>query len=643
METAGSDLKIAQRIGQILSEKKGENGTAASAAVIIDGELAAACCVGTQDGEESHPATAGDLYNVGSVSKVYCAMAVMKLVEAGKVTLDTPVCEYLPRFVMKDPRYTAITLRMCLNHSSGLPGTGGKNAFRTRWMDPSVFYDEYYDYLSKSKLKADPGAFSVYCNDGFTLAELVVAEVSGMSYTRFVQRYVTEPAGIVSACSGENNPASRTLIREKGKEPEYLMVVGAGGIASDMADCARFGYLFIDAKDVCTADSIREISARQGVTFLKDNFATLYGLGWDLVDFMDEKYDFGGSVLLKSGGTASFSTYLIVIKKYNLSAAMSATHDTKIDVLAALCELCCAALEERGIVTRKDQLVVRQPVPEEIRHRYSGVYLNATMALRIDIGADSMTVSQITSEGSTEILKDVPYDGTRFISGTPPFNAPFSFDEYDGQIYAVMEAAIGRNPIAQKMPDYPPLSGGWKKRVGKSYILTDGSPDDIAVRTGGCGITVAELEGSGLVFFESRLLDTAAFSPALPAGDDDTDMFLNAPGSTGSRDAFATWAFVKDGVEYLYDRGFTYIDTDALPELKKGAVKSERAQENKAFRISAGKKLSVTGADGAAVFMLDSKMVPRYNSLTDTEMPETVDGYLLFVNSGPMDAAVDFE
>lgn len=64
------------------------------------------------------------MYGIGSVSKVFGAAAVMKLVDEGKIDLDTPVVQYITDFKMKDERYKRITPRMLLNHSSGLRGTG---------------------------------------------------------------------------------------------------------------------------------------------------------------------------------------------------------------------------------------------------------------------------------------------------------------------------------------------------------------------------------------------------------------------------------------------------------------------------------------------------------------------------------------
>jgi len=103
-------------------------------------------------------------FNIGSISKIFTAAAVMQLVEAGKVDLDKPVVDYVPDFTMQDSRYKNITVRMLLNHSSGLPGTDIYNGFAAA-VDPD-FLANFMVYLANSNLKDDPGVVSVYCNDG---------------------------------------------------------------------------------------------------------------------------------------------------------------------------------------------------------------------------------------------------------------------------------------------------------------------------------------------------------------------------------------------------------------------------------------------------------------------------------------------
>ncbi|KAA2296767.1 beta-lactamase family protein, partial [Clostridioides difficile] len=57
----------------------------------------------------------------------------------------------------------------------------------------SYSHDTFLDQLADQNLKADPGAYSVYTNDGFTLAEILVERVSGMSFTAFIHKHFTEP------------------------------------------------------------------------------------------------------------------------------------------------------------------------------------------------------------------------------------------------------------------------------------------------------------------------------------------------------------------------------------------------------------------------------------------------------------------
>jgi CubicO group peptidase (beta-lactamase class C family) len=70
-----------------------------------DGEILLSDAVGYVDGTKQKPVTTNTLYNIGSVSKVVCAAAIMKLVDEGKVKLDDPVISYLPEFKMEDDRY----------------------------------------------------------------------------------------------------------------------------------------------------------------------------------------------------------------------------------------------------------------------------------------------------------------------------------------------------------------------------------------------------------------------------------------------------------------------------------------------------------------------------------------------------------
>ncbi|HBC31924.1 MAG TPA: penicillin-binding protein, partial [Clostridiales bacterium] len=74
-------------------------------------------------------------------------------------------------------------------------------------------HDELLLQLAKQPLKAAPGEFSVYCNDGFTLAEIVVEKVSGMSYSEFLKKNITEPLGMSNTYTPQDDFDRNRLVR----------------------------------------------------------------------------------------------------------------------------------------------------------------------------------------------------------------------------------------------------------------------------------------------------------------------------------------------------------------------------------------------------------------------------------------------
>ena len=148
--------EITQKLSSILRQNLAKDFTSVSYAIMHKGELVAADALGTNGSEKNGASTTNDTYNVASVSKVYCALAAMKLVELKKLDLDKPICEYLPKFKMLDPRYKKITTRHCLSHTSGLPGTQWKG-FSVTDVTADDYYDVVYKYMANNYLQAEPG------------------------------------------------------------------------------------------------------------------------------------------------------------------------------------------------------------------------------------------------------------------------------------------------------------------------------------------------------------------------------------------------------------------------------------------------------------------------------------------------------
>lgn len=142
------------------------------------------------------PPTPQTPFFVGSLTKAVTALAVMQLVEAGRVGLDTPVQRYLPWFRVADAVASAqITVRQLLNQTSGLSihaGEPGPGAFD----DSPGAAERQARALATVELTHPPGAVFEYSNANYDLLGLVVEAASGESYADYVQQYIFDPLGM---------------------------------------------------------------------------------------------------------------------------------------------------------------------------------------------------------------------------------------------------------------------------------------------------------------------------------------------------------------------------------------------------------------------------------------------------------------
>lgn len=612
-----------EQLQQILSDSIRCDGTEVSAAIYYKGKLAAAAAAGGQDVQ----AEISDRFNVGSVSKVYCAAAIMKLTEEKKITLDTKVSQVLPRFHMADHRYRDITFRMCLNHSSGLPGTGMKLAFQTEFL-----YDEFkaafFEYLSRGRLKADPGSFSVYCNDGFDLVAFAIEEITGEPYSRYLRRVILEPLGADSTgCGSEDLPGK--LVREEGCPLEYLACVGSGGIVTNLTDCAKFGAMF-------TAEKSSEMTCPQGKSITGNPQSLNYGLGWDTVSLVTGSYDFGPGTLGKSGGTSQFASYLLVSPQYELSAAISATKDTEMIPSEAVFAIAAAFLKSNGIDVSKEEVRSKAEQQKEI----AGLYFGNRGLYRVSSKEEDFTVDEFTPAGWKSFAES---------------GEDFSFKERRKAVDLMMKWHGADLVLAQKfqgkdaLPAKSKSKTSWEQRIGKSYLICNGHPCDLDIGDMVNGITLyrpedaeSELEKT-MILFCAKEAGGFRMMPAIPAGDWETDYVLDGEGGLGCRDTFAPFIELESGVEILYDGGVRYIDTDRLLKLTSQTISSCKPQKNPAFRTDAGCCITVYKPQHVKILLFDEDLLPYYDERRDRVFPLTKKGYIVFLGKEPFSAEISCE
>ncbi|MFG3707124.1 serine hydrolase domain-containing protein [Micromonospora sp. NPDC047670] len=163
------------------------------------------------------PVTAHTPMAVASVSKSFTALAVLQLVEAGRIRLDGPVHRHLPEFTMADPRAATITVRQLLDQTSGMSDTTFP-AFSRR--QPGSLREAVAG-MRTARLAADPGTRWEYHNPNFQVAARLVEVVSGLPFDEYLRTRVFAPLGMAD---------SRTLDVARELPPSargHLMILGA--------------------------------------------------------------------------------------------------------------------------------------------------------------------------------------------------------------------------------------------------------------------------------------------------------------------------------------------------------------------------------------------------------------------------------
>jgi CubicO group peptidase (beta-lactamase class C family) len=405
-----SDAIKAARTG-IWEDVNSGKASSGSVAILDGGAIVYSEAFGMVDRATSTPVTANTLFNSGSIGKAYCTSAVMKLVDSGKVKLDSPVTQYLPEFKMEDPRYKDITVRMLLDHQSGLPGTTAANDFGYK-VNPD-FYSQVYANLTHSHLKAAPGYSAPYCNDGFSLAEMLVAKVSGQKYIDYLTNQILNPLSLsrtgVSIGVRPDAGVASFYQPETGKKvpPEAVTLLGAGGLSTTAEELVRFGDSFTKGgKHVLSQKSIDEMTTTQQSTWAKETIKQVgfnpelaYGLGLDAVSIPGFQKQ-GIKVIAKGGDTQDFHSELLVVPDKRIAVAvMEVGHGSTASKIAL--GMLKDVLVAKGLMKKEPTTVTGPKAPQPLPAGYevfAGLYDNGSEVATVAVDTKNNTVS-VTKPG----------------------------------------------------------------------------------------------------------------------------------------------------------------------------------------------------------------------------------------------------
>lgn len=630
-------------------------------ALIDNGEIVLSGQSGVNDKINGTKLTDDTMYGIGSVSKIFTATAVMQLVDKGKVNLDAPVVNYIPVFTMADSRYKDITVRMLLNHSAGFMGTTSVNAFLFDDSDSST-YENFLEYLKSSRLKAKPGEFSVYSNDGFTLAELLVERVSGMRFSEYLQKNISEPLGLKNTKTSfdsfdEDKLAKTYILTEKNALPtDNINMIGAGGIYSTASELCQFGKIFMENSEaeILSKSSARLMETKEYLTDLwaKGDSTFEYGLGWDSADTYPFN-EYGIQALSKGGDTLLYHGNITVLPKENLAVAVLSSGGSSVYNQLLAQEILLNTLKTKGIIkeiktAKTFNKPIKAPLPKDLKI-YEGYYGLTGGILEVKMKEDgSMTMKNLLASAQGE-QKFYYTDNGKFYS--PDGSSYVSFiKESNNEIYMFTQGytnipGIGQFASAgyqaQKIENNPlteELKAVWKKRENKNYYIINEKYTSQLYATNSLISKIIMPEG-----LEGYCVNAAIYDANTAKAD------YQISGMYG-RDLNDITFYMQHGIEYMTVGGYIAISEDALrplPTDTKFTCKIPEGGFAQWFYIdktSADKKIKVTIPTGASFAVYDKngtcKNFSYISGKNTVKLPK--DGHIVFISNADTEFTITY-
>lgn len=570
--------------------------------------------------------SASRMFGIGSVSKMYVTAAAMMLVDDGKVDIDRPLTDYVPEFKMADERYKQITVRMLMNHSSGLYGSHYKNTILMNDNDTQN-YDSLLSNLSVQRLKSDPGEYSVYANDGFQLLELLVERVSGMSYSAFIKQRISDPLNLTGTKTpmDEFDRTQLEPIRLPGipnaLPPENANILGTGGVYATAEELTRFSDVLTgEAPQLLSGKSVEAMlqpEYRNGVWVKDTKNAFGYGLGWDSVD-LEPFGDYGIRAATKGGDTIMYHSALVSLPDSDVSIAFLTSGGSSVFNTTAASSILLEYLAENGEIPKvlpepTFAKPVKQALPAELE-KYAGLYGTVGETRQIAFKNGELAMPALMSDMIP--AQAYVYTGNGAFTSEDG-RTELSFDEQtNGHTYIRISSQIELPGIgstrmafyeAQKLEANkvdPAAKAAWQKRDGKSYYAVDEKINSLFYIAPSILTKKIALDPSGGYANGTRIADA--------------DHAVNAaeiPVMNG-RDTFDLDFSRQGGVEYLKADGRTYVSEDAIGPIYAGAssvVTIPAAGSVRWFDVpasAAGKTLTAEFPQGAGFAVYDKDGMP---------------------------------
>ncbi len=306
-----------------------ENIPGMSVGIVYDQDLIWQRGYGYSNLESKRPADANTLYSICSISKLFTAIAIMQLRDAGRLNLRDPINNHLDWFTIEQAHEDSgpATILSLLTHSSGLP----RESDFPYWNGPDFPFPtraQVIDRLGAQETLYPAERYFQYSNLGLALAGEVVQERSGQEYSAYVRERILQPLGLHDTRTyypedlrGDQLAIGYTGIHRRGTRepvaPFYTRgITAAAGFTSSVNDLARFAswqfrVLNGGNDEVLSANTLREMHR---VHWVDPDWETTWGIGFNV------RREDDLTVVSHGGGCPGYITQFALVPKHKTGA-----------------------------------------------------------------------------------------------------------------------------------------------------------------------------------------------------------------------------------------------------------------------------------------------------------------------------------
>ena len=429
--------------------------------------------VGYADVAARQPVVGATTFQIGSIGKSMTALAVMQLVESGRLDLDAPLSTHLPWFAPASAAsgYGPIALKHILSHTAGLPAGSD--------FTPAARYESYA--LRQVTPAWAPGSRFHYSNTGYKLLGCLLEDIGGASYGEILRRRILAPLGMDDSDAVITHHSRQRMAT--GYVPLYddrpyrqgdtlipatWMEYGAGdgSVAATAGDLARYARLWLNrgraGNRALVAPATYDRIIAPAIRMARgDAYEHDYGYGFGIISHTADGHQYIGH----GGSTVGFQAIMLVDLTAGLAAVLLCNGGGADTYAPARYALAVADAVKSGAAIPEPP-----PLPDPTRiddgQRYAGVYVDAESGGRLAIHADGYGL-RLTGVGRwLERIGGhtfcVPDDGwdpfpLRFripSDTTSDDDVPFTEIHHGAQVY--VREGVAPPPSDRDRPAHPP-------------------------------------------------------------------------------------------------------------------------------------------------------------------------------------------